>query len=191
MGITQLSLTRIEKYIHPDDNILILGCQNLYNTDNYGQVAHDYYADQGYPVRTIDIAGCQGSEVADLREDLAMHPEYSLILQHGTIEHIDDKTLYQAFKNIHEACAVDGTMIHENPKRGNWPGHGYHYFTCKFYEELAELCGYDLAECVEEPAMGNVTDGWNICAVLIKRSHYPFPGKTKFNAIFKKHVYAK
>lgn len=191
MGITQLSLNRINKYIHPDDNILILGCQNLYNIENYGQTADEYYSMQGYPVRVLDICGCQGSEIADLREDLEFDPDYSMIFQHGTIEHCDCNSLYQVFKNIHESCQINGTMIHENPKTGNWPGHGYHYFTDKFYEELSEACEYDLAECVDEPAMGNEVDGWNVCAVLVKRNNEPFISKTAFNKIYKKHIHAK
>lgn len=190
MGITQLSLNRINKYIHPDDNILILGCQNMYNTEDYGQTADFFFGMQGYPVRVLDICGCQGSEIADLREDLKLDPDYSLILQHGTIEHCECKSLYQVFKNIHEACQVNGTMIHENPKTGNWPGHGFHYFTAEFYVQLSDAMGYCLT-VEEEPAMGNTTDGWNVCAVLIKREEFPFMTEAKFNKIYKKHIYAK
>lgn len=190
MGITQKSLDRINKVIHPADNILILGCQNLYNAENYGQLADDYYSMQGYPVRTIDITGCQGAEVADLRDDLMFDPDYSLILQHGTIEHVDG-SLYQVLKNIHEACQDQGTMIHENPRTENWPGHGYHYFTTSFWETLAGSCNYDILDISEEPAMGNDVDGWNVCCVLRKSLDSKFISEEQFNKIYKKHIKSK
>lgn len=190
MGITKLSLDRIEKWIHPDDNILILGCQNCYWPENYGQLADDYFSMQGFPVRTIDITGCQGAEIADLREDLAFDAAYTLILQHGTIEHIDGD-LYQALKNIHEACAVGGKMIHENPRTQNWPGHGYHFFTMEFWEAFSGACNYGLIESCEEPAMGNDVDGWNVVSVLEKLPHSEFISELKFNKIYEQFVFTK
>lgn len=188
MGITKFSLDRIEKWIHPDDNILILGCQNLYNAENYGQLADDYFSMQGYPVRTIDITGCQGAEIADLREDLAFESDYTLILQHGTIEHIDGD-LYQALKNIHEACAVGGKMIHENPRKDNWPGHGYHFFTKEFWFELCQENSYILKELTEEAAMQNIVDGWNISAVFSKYIDKSFCSEEIFNKIYNKYIF--
>lgn len=168
----------------------MLGCQNLYNEQNYGQLADDYFSMQGYPIYTIDITGCQGSVVADLREDLQFEPDYTLILQHGTIEHVDG-SLYQALKNIHEACQVEGTMIHENPRTENWPGHGYHYFTMEFWETLAGKAGYGVIETCEEPAMGNDVDGWNVVAVLRKIEDKPFISEEAFNKIYKQHIKSK
>lgn len=185
MGITNLSLQRLNKYLKPNSNILILGCQNLYNVENYGEVAHSYFVNKGHSVRTIDILGCQGSEIADLRDNLKLNPEFDLVLQHGTIEHIDGD-LYQPFKNTHEALKPNGIVIHENPKTGNWPEHGYHYFTEKFYKEFAKLAGYELLEVSSEPAMGNDVDGWNVCAVLRKSSD-KFISKPEFNKV-SKHI---
>lgn len=190
MGITQLSLTRIERRIHPDDNILILGCQNIYSAENYGQIADDFYSMQGYTVRTIDITGCQGSEIMDLREDQSFAGEYTLILQHGTIEHCDG-SLYQVLKNIHEACQVKGKMIHENPMTGNWPGHGYHFFTETFWEELADKCDYLMFEIGQEPAMGNTADGWNVYTVMQRLTDREFIDEDEFNQIYEQHIFSK
>lgn len=191
MGITQLSLNRINKYIDkiPNDNILIVGCQNLYNSENYGEIAHDYYLSQGYGVLSIDICGCNGSQAMDLRDELKFETQYGLILQHGTVEHIEC-SIYQAFKNFHDACAINGVMIHENPKRNNWPEHGNHYFTSEFYVELSDALGYCM-DTEEEPAMGNVDSGWNVCAVLRKLNDTTFITEKEFNKIYKKHIYAK
>lgn len=191
MGITQLSLNRINKYIDkiPNDNILIVGCQNLYNSENYGEIAHDYYLDKGYGVLSIDICGCNGSQVMDLRDELKFDTQFGLILQHGTVEHIEG-SIYQAFKNIHEACKWGGIMIHENPRFNHWPEHGRHYFSMEFYKEFAKICDYELIEVCEEAAMSNHETGMNVCVVLRKINDTPFITEKQFNKIYKKYVYA-
>lgn len=183
MGITSLSLNRINRYLQPSSKMLIIGCQNLYNAENYMEVAHPYFEQIGHEVRSIDILGCNGSEVADLREDLRFEPIYDMVNDCGSKEHIDG-SLYQPFKNIHEACKVGGVMVHENPKTGNWPGHGQHYFTEEFFHELAYVCGYKVLENTEEAAMGNTTDGWNVCAVLKKAIDCKFVDRDQFDSIY-------
>lgn len=74
-------------------------------------------------------------------------------------------------------------MIHENPKTGNWPGHGAHYFTREFYYGLRDLMGYELIESGQHPAMGNDTDGWNIYAVLRKTENKEFITEAEFNTL--------
>jgi len=191
MGITAMSLERLNKYIHPADNILMLGCQNLYNSENYGQIAHEYFLDKVHSIKTIDICGCQGAEIMDLREDLKFNREYSLILQHGTIEHCDCESLYQVFKNIHEACENRAIIIHENPRFNHWPEHGKHFFSVEFYAELAKICDYEVLELCEEPAMGNFETGMNVCCVLRLNDDAKFCTEAKFNKIYKAHIYAK
>lgn len=190
MGITQNSLERFNKYIAIIDSMLIIGCQNMYNAENYLDRAEDYFTEKGFNVDVIDIIGCQGSMIADLREDLQFKNNYGIVLQHGTVEHVDG-SLYQPFKNIHEACALNGFMIHENPMTNNWPQHGYHYFTQKFYVELAKACNYELLEVCAEAAMSNTVDGWNICAVLRKNADNDFISEDAFNTIYSKHIKQK
>lgn len=190
MGITQNSLNRFDRYIATTDTMLILGCQNIYSDGNYGELAHDFFKAKGFKPYTIDITGCQESVVADLRDDLHFSAGFGVVMQHGTLEHIHGK-LYQPFKNIHEACADGGFMIHENPMTGNWPEHGYHYFTQKFFIELAKSCHYDLLEICSEAAMGNTVDGWNICAVLRKTDTMEFISEKAFNKIYAKHIRSK
>lgn len=180
MGITKLSLNRLDPHLRDGSSILILGCQNLYDEEHYGQLASEYLTSLGHTVRMIDITGCQGAEIADLRKDLKFKPEFDVVIDCGTKEHVDGP-LWRPFKNIHEACAVGGIMIHENPKTGNWPLHGQHYFTKKFFNQLAKGCGYELLEVTEEPAMGNTKDGWNICAVLRKTEESKFVTTAQFD----------
>lgn len=190
MGITATSLQRINKYLKPESRILIVGCQNMYNTENYDEVAEDYFRRYHHIPRSIDITGCQGAAIVDLRERQLVSPMYEAIFQHGTVEHIDGQ-IYQAFNTFHHSCLVDGIMIHENPMTGNWPGHGQHYFTEEFYVELAKACKYELLEVCSEAAMGNTTDGWNICAVLRKVVDNDFITEENFNEIYAEHIRSK
>lgn len=167
MGITRLSLDRIDRHVKEKGKMLILGCQNLYNSENYYDVAHPYFENLGFSVRSWDITGCQGSEIVDLREDLELRAEYDYITDFGTCEHING-SLYQPYKNIHEGTVIGGIIIHENPRFGHWDGHGQHYFTQKFYEQLCSDCDYELLEVGEEPAMGNSETGMNIYSVIRK-----------------------
>jgi hypothetical protein len=186
MGITSLSLDRVNRYLKPNDSILIIGCQNLYNAENYGQVAHTFFEKAGHTVRSLDILGCQGSEQLDLREDLKFSPDFDMVTDFGSKEHIDGG-LYQPFKNMHDACRIGGVMIHENPRYGHWPLHGQHYFSEEFYIELATQCRYQILELCEEGAMSNWTTGVNVCCVLIKQEE-KFIEKEEFDLIYNMYI---
>jgi hypothetical protein len=187
MGITTQSLNRINRYLKPESKILIIGCQNLYNEDNYGEIAHTYFKALGHYVKSIDILGCNGSEVADLRDDLGFKPEYDMVNDCGSKEHIAGE-LYQPFLNMHKACKIGGVIIHENPRFGHWPLHGQHYFSMGFYNKLAELAGYDLLEVCEEAAMSNYDSGMNVCSVL-RKNHKSFISEMVFNALYNETIF--
>lgn len=190
MGITKLSLSRIERYLKPNDRMLIIGCQNLYDSEHYMEIAHPYFESLGHSVKSIDILGCNGSEVADLRTDLQFQPIYDMVNDCGSKEHIDG-SLYTPLMNIHNACKVGGIMIHENPLTNNWPGHGQHYFTPDFWENLAKMCEYELVENTTEAAMGNTTDGFNSCCVLRKLNDREFISEELFNQLYKSYIKSK
>jgi len=190
MGITSISLARIHRHIKTTGKLLILGCQNLYDNEHYGEIAHPYFESLGFDVRSWDLLGCQGSETIDLRENLHLIPVYDFIYQHGTIEHIDG-SLYQPLKNIHEASKVGYLMIHENPKKDNWPLHGQHYFTEDFYTALAKACDYEILELTSEASMSNYVDGWNVSVVLKKTTDNEFIDEQSFNEIYAKHIFSK
>lgn len=189
MGITKLSLDRINRYIKPNDMMLLVGCQNLYSADLYGHIAQDYFRSLGHTVKSIDIYECNGADVMDLRDDLKFEPEYDLVLNHGTQEHVDG-SLYQPFKNHHEACKLGGVIIFENPKTGNWPEHGEHYFTMDFYTALAFAAGYEILELCEEAAMGNYESGMNVCSVLKKAFDGEFMSEEQFKLIYDEFIFA-
>lgn len=171
MGITQFSMNMIRQYGGEKGGIrhLLVGCQNLYDNEHYLEIAQDYYRGLGQAVVSVDITGCQESITHDLREPLDQEP-FDLISQHGTLEHVETRNgFYLSFKHLHEVLKMDGIIIHENPKTGNWPGHGNHYLTQEFYFKLAEMMDYDILATGDHAAMGNTTDGWNVYCVLRKQ----------------------
>lgn len=188
MGITHLSLDRINRYLEPHMKMLELGAQNLYDTEHYGWIAKDYF--EAIPIQhiSVDIIQYQGCVECDLRQ---LHPfrGNDIVTNMGTLEHVDGP-LFIPFKNIHNACVVDGIMIHENPRFDHWPLHGQHYFSMDFYKNFSEACGYEILELCEEPAMGNYETGMNVCCVMRKSLH-PFVTKNKFNEIYAKHIFAR
>jgi hypothetical protein len=192
MGITQLSLDRLNRNNCLKANYLMLelGAQNIYANQNYGDVAKYYFQRLGIVHQSIDIIEHQGADKQDLRIDLGYNGGCDCVTNFGTLEHVDG-SLYQPLKNIHEACKVGGIMIHENPKTGNWPGHGQHYFTKDFWIELAKACKYELIEVCEEAAMSNTKDGWNVCAVLRVAKDSKFITELQFNKIYNEHIQPK
>jgi hypothetical protein len=187
MGITTLSIKRIQPYLNKGVSMLQIGCQNLYFEPYYGHVAHNHFVKQGIDVRTVDITGCQGSEVFDLRElhDLG---QFDIVTDFGSGEHVDGN-FYNFHRNIHNATKLGGIIIHENPKTGNWPEHGCNYVDMEFYILLAEEAGYEVIELTEEAAMGNTIDGWNVSVVLRKVDDMEFISEKQFKQIG--HVFSK
>jgi hypothetical protein len=180
MGITTDSMKRMERMglLEKGTRMLVCGCQNIYDHSfqgvEYGMIAQEYFDGNDMDVTTIDITGCNGSHTVDLRKEDALNEFikdglFEAIVNHGTFEHIEGKEgFYQAYKNIHEACELNGIMIHETPKTGHWIGHGNHYLSQEFYVDLAEKMGYKILEIGEHFAMGNTTDGGLVICVLQK-----------------------
>lgn len=182
MGITGNSLTRMQTFglLESGKRILVCGCQNIYASGfdgvENGMIAQHHFNSIGVEAITIDITGCNGSYIVDLREDGVLNKFtnngeklFSGIVNHGTFEHIEGvEGFYTAYKNVHNSCEIGGIMIHETPKTGNWIGHGNHYLTEEFYTALAEKMGYTILEVGEHFAMGNTTDGGLVICVLEK-----------------------
>jgi len=184
MGITQFSLNMIRTYGGELSGIrhLIVGCQNLYDNAHYGQIAQPYYRRLGQDVTSIDITACNNSVEHDLRTPLKMKA-FDFISQHGTLEHVESREgFYLSFKHLHNVLKPGGIIIHENPKTGNWKGHGNHYLVEDFYVQLAEMMNYDILDIGEHPAMSNTKDGWNIYCV-IKSNGGQFITKEEFNEL--------
>lgn len=184
MGLNQQSIERLEKFgaMNSGVKMLELGCQNTYDSENYGRIAKHVFKEKGVDHTSIDLNGQQESIQCDLRDDLSHLGQFDVVTDYGTIEHVEGSA-YKAFKNVHDCCRVGGIMIHELPKTGNWAGHGNHYFDQEVWKQLADANGYKVFEITEFPAMGNVTDGWLSVAVLQKCFSDPFMSKEIFDKL--------
>jgi len=174
MGITDFSLLILNKYINEQKTVLELGAQNLY-VESYPSApyADKYYTAKGLEYTCIDLNKENNAMELDLsiKQNL---DKFDIVTDFGTSEHIgidgkhDPKAFYNCWLNKHNACKIGGLIISENPKTGNWIGHGFNYVTENFYRQLAQSNGYEILEIGEHPAMNNITDGWNIYCVLRK-----------------------
>jgi hypothetical protein len=193
MGITNDSLKRLNRLglINGSSyRMLELGCQNIYDNDNYfgvtyGMIAKNFFIQKNIEHISFDITGCQCSEKVDLREnvDIKKYGLFDVITDYGTTEHIDNTELggfYEGFKNIHQLCKVGGYMIHETPLTGHWIGHGFNYVTTEFYKSLAKDMDYTIIELDIHFCFGNYTDGGLVCCVLKKNSDNKFISRDIF-----------
>lgn len=182
MGITGFSLDLLNKHnlTRSGLKVLELGCQNLYNNENYGEVSNPYFKAKGQDIDSIDLEGCNDSSIVNLDNpiDKDYINKYDVVTNFGTSEHCED--LYQTFKNIYDACRVGGIIVNENPKTGNWPGHGNHYLTTLFYKQYAQDMGLVIVDIGEHAAMGNKNDGWNVFCVLKKSNKVKFVSRETF-----------
>lgn len=185
MGITGFSFSLLEKHgaTKAGLKMLELGDQNIYFGPEYGKFAKPLFIKLGLEHTSLDLSSHEGGAVEfDLSkpsENKDLKNKFDVVTNFGTSEHIS--SLYNCLKNIHEFCKKGGLIFHENPKTGNWPGHGFHYFTEKFYLELADKMEYKILEIGEHPAMGNQIDGWNIFCVLQKSKSTKFISEEEFN----------
>lgn len=165
MGITKHTFDLIMRYAKKGDKMLELGCQQIYFGNDYGNYSKPYFEKMGMKVTSIDLEGCGDSIVKDLTKPIDLG-EFDVVTNAGTSEHTND--LYMCYKNMWDSCKEGGYMVSENPRTGNWPGHGNFYLTTDFYMSFPG----ELMEVGEHPAMGNDTDGWNVYGVIRKSGEF-------------------
>lgn len=185
-------------------NVLDLGAQNNYSgTSLPAPYMSEWYRERGIIYQSIDINGENNSMPLDLSlpfektcvqlepnhwapNDTLEHGElalmhYGMLVDAGTSEHVgkngafDWEAIYNCWKTKYDLLKPGYVMYNENPKTGNWPGHGFNYYTQLFYEMLAnhyEL--FTILEIGEHPAMGNTTNGWNVYCSLQRIDDRPF-----------------
>ena len=191
MGVTNFSTTLLKKHITGLKTVCELGAQNLYHSDYPGAPYADvFYKKNGFETYgCIDLNGENNAMKINLSQQWVPSIKYELVTDFGTSEHVEHKSkfdwlaIYNCWRIKHELLTVGGVMINENPKTGNWPLHGYCYYTQEFYSKLAYLMGYNILEIGEHPAMGNDTDGWNIFCILKKTQDNKFISLTKFKLL--------
>jgi hypothetical protein len=198
MGLTNFSTQLLERHIDAvpvskiwqRKTVTELGSQNLYHSDYpSAPYAKMWYEERGFLYECIDLNGENNALRYDLSQPFAPPDDKrGLITDFGTSEHVgngkhEPKAFYNCWLNKHNLCAVGGLIVSENPKTGNWPKHGFNYYTEEFYHGLAKANGYEILEIGEHPAMWNTTDGWNIYCVLKKTSDQPFMKFTEFKKL--------
>jgi SAM-dependent methyltransferase len=145
-----------------------LGAQNNYSQPYLpAPYMKDWYESRGIKYVSIDMNGENGSLPYDLSKPLPKMEQFDLVCDFGTGEHVNNG-FYQCLKNIDTLCKVGGIIVRENPKTGNWPGHGFNYIDMKFYIDLCKQAEYKLFVLEEHPAMNNINDGWNVIAAMQK-----------------------
>jgi len=191
MGYTGNTIRLVQAVIgaYSINSILDLGSQQNYDQPNLpAPYISEWYEEKygfgkgnpGRPYDSIDLNGENGSHQIDLGELLpegfAGQFSSDLLVDAGTSEHVGREqafsweAIYNCWLNKHNLLKVDGIMINENPKTGNWPGHGFNYYTKEFYRALEAATDYHVILLDEHPAMENRVDGWNVICVMQKKS---------------------
>ena len=185
MGYTNYSFEVVKDLIeqHNIKSVCDLGAQN-----NFAQpllpapYVSEWYTGQGIEYMSIDLSGENDSKKWDLSEPLKTNKKFDMVTDFGTSEHV--KNYFQCLANMHKLCRVGGLIVHENPKTGNWPQHGFHYVDKDFYIQFAKAAEYDILMLEEHPAMWNDVDGWNIACVMRKTKN-EFIGESQMPEYYK------
>ncbi len=196
MGYTQFTKDKIELITERFEvnSVIDLGAQNDFAQPKLpAPYISEWYDKKGIAYTCIDLNGENGACVIDLSEPVeGIWNSYGLVVDAGTSEHVGDdgkftwEAIYNCWVTKHTLLDMGGIMYSENPKTGNWPGHGFNYYTQDFYNKLAEISGYELLDLGEHPACNNITDGWNVFCTMRKVSnHFPTLAEFKKLSIFK------
>lgn len=184
MGVTSIDIQKLEGILKNNPEIkrvLELGAQNNYGQPNLpAPYMKEWYEAMGIEYECIDISAENGCRVIDLSEPLE-NPKwfdelkfFPLVTDFGTSEHVgrngkhDIEAFYNCWKTKYDLLQAGGIMVNENPKTGNWPGHGFQWYNHEFYRKLEEFGRIKVVELEDIAAMGNITDGWNVYCSFVK-----------------------
>jgi hypothetical protein len=178
MGYSHFTKKKIDPYLFNGIWVVDLGSQNDYATIKHPAPYISEWYEEHWDARyaCIDLNGENNAYQYDLAYPLPGHPRNNnhLVVDAGTSEHvgIDHKFswdgIYNCWLNKHNLLLIGGIMYNTNPKTGNWPLHGYNYYTKQFYHDLCANADYEILELGENPAMGNDIDGWEVYCILRK-----------------------
>jgi hypothetical protein len=118
--------------------------------DLNGTACRYYYEQAGVDLYlAFDLSGRNGSFKIDLCKNHDFIPQFDLVTNYGTIEHVNDQ--YHAFKNMHDLCVKGGLILHAFPAVGHWPNHGRYYYNLPFAFQLAQAANYQVMNIVQAP----------------------------------------
>lgn len=171
----------ILKHAPKGGSVLELGNQ-IMNLENVQDIsAKEYYTSLGFAHTSIDQNGKDGAIAVDLSNPIDSLGQFDIITDMGTTEHVSD--LYECLCNVLKHCKEGTMIIHKNPKTGNFPGHGYHFFTLEFWAAYAQLCKLSIIEIYPHAIYHNITDGYECIAILKYTSESIIPSKDDFETI--------
>lgn len=177
-GFTKNIINTVVKTYDPK-TVIDLGSQQDYDQPNLpAPYISGWYTEKGIEYKCIDLNGDNDSIVADLGAEHIAFPDgpVDLVVDAGTSEHVTKEdgfsweAIYYCWLNKHNLLKEGGIMVSENPKTGNWPGHGFNYYSKEFYRAMEAVTDYHLILLDEHPAMENRVDGWNVVCVMQKKS---------------------
>lgn len=172
----------LKPYLIEGKVMIELGNQIMNLEDNQGESAKDFFTRKYGIVHTsIDQNGKDGALAHDLSKPVDIGFKADIVTDFGTSEHVTD--LYQCLCNVFNFCKAEGNIIHKNPKTGNFPNHGFHYFTVEFWQQYAELTGLKIVGLEEHPIYHNTKDGWEIICVLRKTKRSKISTEEEFKKL--------
>jgi len=184
MGITTFTielLTEALQHVRPG-KVCELGAQNLYDAPYPNPMYADiWYRERKMEYQCIDLNKENNALPIDLERSECKLEPVEWVTDFGTSEHI--RNYFNVWKYKHDLCKEGGLIISENPKTGNWPKHGFNYTSVDFYKVLARLMRYEIIKIGEHPAMGNVTNGWNVYCILRKTKDNEFIKEKEFKKL--------
>jgi hypothetical protein len=201
MGYTGFTKSIINTVIktYNSKTVIDLGSQQDYDQPNLpAPYISGWYEAEGIAYECIDLNGENYAYILDLgyplpEDFLTGRPSNvsrycDLVVDAGTSEHVGRNSafsweaIYNCWLNKHNLLKIGGTMVNENPKTGNWPGHGFNYYAKEFYRALEGVTDYHVILLDEHPAMENRSDGWNVVCVMQKKSDR-FPTLEEFKEL--------
>lgn len=190
MGYTDKTWEVVNKVIADNDvkSMVDLGAQNDFSQPNLpAPYVRSIMESRGIDYIAIDLNGEDGCLVLDLSKQIHIG-SFPLVMDAGTSEHVgndgkpDIESFYNCWLNKFNLCEMLGIIVSENPKTGNWIGHGFSYVSKDFYEKLSKIAQLDIVVLEEHPACGNTTDGYNIICVM-KKYGEGFPTFEEFKTL--------
>lgn len=189
-GFTKNIVATVIKTYDPK-SVIDLGSQQDYDQPNLpAPYISGWYEENGVAYTCIDLNRENGAIASDLGAVMGSYlvDQADLMVDAGTSEHVgkensfDWEAIYNCWIHKHSLLKEGGIMVNENPKTGNWPGHGFNYYTKEFYRALEAATDYHVILLDEHPAMENRVDGWNVVCVMQKKSD-KFPSLEEFQQL--------
>lgn len=140
----------------------------LGNKKNPAGVYKTYFESVGMDHTSIDWNGKDGALKLDLRKPISMEP-FDMVTNIGTTEHVSEQR--PVWCNIHNLTDLGGVICSVTPYPGTWWWHGWWYPTETFFEQFAELNGYEIQRLDTIDLSDKKT---NLRARLMKVAHKPF-----------------